>query len=99
MYRDDLMTLQECMLAVLDNPKNKRIVVETNIPSLAQIGETIYYMIDKTYGCGDELIEGNEWQVTNNEGAGTNAPDNQSVILFFSQFPDECIDRIYVESY
>lgn len=99
MYRDDLMTLQESMLEVLDNPKDVRIIVETNIPSLDQIGETIYYMIDKTYGCGDELIEGKEWMVSNNEGASTNPPDSQSVISFFSQFPDECIDRIYVESY
>lgn len=99
MYKDDLMTLQQCMLEVLDNPKEERIIVQTNIPSLDHIGETIYYMIDKTYGCGDEVIEGTEWHVTNSEGAGTDAPDNQSVILLFSQFPDDCIERIYVESY
>lgn len=81
MYKDDLMTLQECMLEVLDNPKEKRIIVETNIPSLGHIGETIYYMIDKSTDCGDTVIKGLEWQVTNNEGAGTEAPDNRSVIL------------------
>lgn len=93
------MSLQECMLAVLDNPKEKRIIVQTYIPSLYAIGDTVEYMIDKTSDCGETVIEGTEWLVTNSEGAETEAPDNQSVILLFSRFPDECIDSIYVESY
>lgn len=99
MYKDHLMSLQECMLAVLDNPKEKRIIVQTHIPSLYAIGDTVEYMIDKTSDFGETVIEGTEWGVTNSEGAETKATDNRSVILFFSQFPDGCIDSIYVESY
>lgn len=99
MNKENLMTLKDCMLEVLDNPKEKRIIVETCIPNLARIDEQVYYMIDKTYGCGEEVIEGTEWYVTNSEEVGTQAPENQAVILLFSQFPDECIERIYVESY
>lgn len=89
--------LKRAMLEVLDEPTECRIIIETNIPSLNNFPEKIYYMIDRGY-CDPEEVY-NHWKVTNSAGEGTIVKDNISLIAFFASIPEEAISRVYVDSF
>lgn len=93
--------LKSAMLEVLDNPTQKRVIIETLIPSLNNGLDNLYYMIDRG-DCGSEVLNEpaiiyDEWHITNSAGEGITAETNQQVIDIFGGFPESVIKRVYTE--
>lgn len=87
------------MLQVLDDPKQLRIIVYTNIPTLESIGEeNLYYMIDHSEDCGETVAD--HWYVTNSDVTGCKFGTNEEVINFFEALAKTGIElNIHTETY
>ena len=91
--------LYRAMLEVLDDPKQLRVIVYTNIPTLESIGEeNLYYMIDHSEDCGETVAD--HWHVINSDGAGCKFGTNEEVINFFEAIAKMGVElSIHTETY
>lgn len=86
------------MLQVLDDPKDYRVVIVTNIPNLQFCdGLGVTYLLDLSDGDGDVVYD--KWLVSNNDGAYKKDLSNMEVFNFFDDFPEGTIKSVYVEQY
>lgn len=91
--------LMDAMLQVLDNPTDDRVIICTRIPSLDDLGESMYYMLDKSDDNGETAIKGKSWRLTNSDGAGSFIACSHDVIQLLDRLPDGVIERIHLERY
>lgn len=87
------------MLQVLDDPKQLRIIVYTNIPTLESIGEeNLYYMIDRSEDCGETVAD--HWHVTNSDGTGCKFGTNEEVFNFMQSLAATGVTlKVHTETY
>lgn len=100
MNNENLITLQRCMIEVMEHPLTRRVIIETNIPNIGDsLGEQLYYMLDRSDDFGETLIDGTGWSITNSDGVGTLASCAADVLILFRNMGDGAITRIYSESF
>lgn len=103
--------IEKMMLEVLDAPQRVRIIIDTKLPALnnvqdtieelgygEKISDTIYYMIDRSPDQGETVSD--MWHVSNSCGGGFEIPSNNLLLDFIEQITDHCKDaKIWVESF
>lgn len=100
MNSENLITLQRCMIEVMEHPLTRRVIIETNIPNVGDsLGSQLYYMLDRSNDCGETIIKGTCWSITNSDGVGTLANCADDVLNLFRDMGDGAITRIYDELY
>lgn len=90
--------IEKMILEVLDNPKDKRIIVGTKLPSLDEFSPRLYYMIGRSPDCGDTIAD--MWFVTPSIGNEITFKSHELLLEFIMKLDDACKDlKCYVESY
>lgn len=90
--------IEEMILEVLDAPKKLRIIIDTQLPSLCDISETLYYMIDRSDDCGETVID--KWHISSSAGGMVEIPTHGQLLDFVEQITRHCPDaKIWVEDY
>lgn len=91
--------LYKCLLEVLDEPTNLRVVVSTDIPALIAGDDTnIIYLIDRSEDDGETPTD--LWLVRNNEDGEARFATNACLVGFFQRFADAGVKfNAHTESY
>lgn len=102
--------VEKMILEVLDTPKELRLIIDTEIPTLCvkgtdstpvegiEVSDTLYYMIDRSPDMGETISD--VWRVSASEGGWYEIPTHQKLIDFINQILAKCpFANIWVESY
>lgn len=100
------------VLEVLDKPHTLRIIVDTQLPTLAgdseynldeirygeDFSDTLYYMIDRSDDMGETVSD--KWHITNSCGGAIVVPTHALLLDFIERITSHCPDAtIWVETY
>lgn len=104
--------IERMILEVLDAPKGKRIIIDTDMPTLRgtltdemtalklgiRFKESLYYMIDRTNDCG--VTESDRWHISTPCDGYLEISTNEMLLKFIDRIKTTCPDAaIWIESF